>query len=845
MKKTILPIAFLALFALGSCNKIDSFSSNPKVSSSEPTTNSSTSSSQQQVTPPYFEDSDFSYLLGNYYAKGSSVTITPDYLTIQGKDTLKLIPTDVRETTLNYSSDEKKSYKTLNIDFSGKFNDGVDYKAYINFEDGLLHIENLSTNSSIGTYMPDIQGFSGTYSAFGDGSEYNMYMSFDGHFDIERGVFPSNHRMMTNFGGEQSWYLKSFYTLLDDTPYIGIEEYDEDDYGYGKSLVIKDTAKKRISLLDGVDSLENYANYVTDIGGFHGLKLFDGTKSFTTSLDSDKKTFTFDGVTENYEVVLDETGYHLAMMLNGKKTLFSIGEYQLSTTAMDDEVSYYPIDDISALNGEFKYGDETFKISFDEENNVSVTVDSTKIDNVSYSIHNKRKSLQFQKDGKTYIISSDKANSSIRVEKDGSVFYPINEKLYSSYFTNTFIHQNEKERFVLFINEDKTYQIKKEAGKAQFSYHHGDKYPSLSLKYENKDCSLVLVQPEIGYFKLESETKSFSLYTQTVLDKVFGDYSSNGISDFKFDENCLTKDSKKFTYSFTPYREPKLGTYSFAITLDENKILYKNNLHGTFFNDNESYIRKDLFEDLYGTYSGYGKYGIENIKFTSEGKLYLDSLNSDKTGLVKDVEYTYFIMTNLSDQIALYFNYSEDLKIMISFKENAVEITGMTYYRAELLNRFGTFTDDENTLCLQDDKLYLNGKSLTTLEEEIKKDRIIIKTSDYTFTFYKDGDNVTMDSKTETRKLSRKFTFEDYKKFYGSFTINGSKIEFKVSESLGNSLTIDGVSYSYYISKHKEKYALTFSLFSTTYYVMLDETTNELSTDYESSIPLPPLPPAL
>ena len=500
------------------------------------------------------------------------------------------------------------------------------------------------------------------------------------------------------------------------------------------------------------------------------------------------------------------------------------------------------MDDINALYGTYTYGLETFQIEEGEEDIPNVYLNNAKVEEVSFVLSDKRKSITFQKDDKTYIISPDQSGSSILLRKDGKVFYPINENLYSSYYKNTFRYQNRGVSFALSVEDDLSYQIGEGKGNATYSYTHGDKYPSLLVKYQGKDALLSLVQSDIGYYTLTTEGNIYDLYSKTALDKVYDTYSKDGSSDFSVTEEKLVKDGKDHIYSFTPVLQPKNGLYLFGITLDDGTV-YQNNLHGCFYNDKESYIRKSLFSSLYGTYSGYGKYGIENIKFKEDGKLYLDSLNQDGTGLVRDVNYTYSILTNQSDEIAIYFNYSPSLQVQLLFEEDAVKITDLSYYREELVASWGTYVDGDDVVFFQDDKVYLNGTLLSFLKKEIKDGKLSWKTSDSTYLFDGKG-NLSVKKDDTTKTFTRKFTFQDYEKFYGTYTINNQSVVFKKS-SLNDSFEVSGTSYSYYITKHNGKYALTSSVFGSTYYLMLDETSGEITTDYESSIPLPPAPPSL
>lgn len=856
MNKKKIAIALLSLISLASCSTKPNTPSNtpsakPSAEPSKPSSPSkpsTPSASVPAVVPPVIDEAEFSYLLGDYYAKGSKAEVRKDSLVIESlyEEDLTLIPSAVSEVTLEYDTEgeEPVSYDTLLIEFASKYNNGTEYQAYINFDEGLLYVEKLMDDNTwliLGSYMPDIQSYSGVYSAYGDGSSSNMYLSFDGEFDLERGVYPAAQRMRNVFSDEQTWYIKSYAMLVDGECHTAISLFDEDDYGYGKNLVVEESGK--IRFLDGL-TLDSYDNFITDVGGFNNLTLFDGTKNVTTSLDMENKTFTFDGETAPYETRIDENGFHLAATFNGKEHIFSIGDYQLNDL-VDGKTVYYPYDTIRGLQGSFQDSGDSYGITLDDDGNLaSLKVNGSEITDYSFVVHNKRKSIKFTKDGKEYILSPDKLRSSIRLEKDGQVSYPINEDLYRRYYSDTFISHEGSEELKALFHDDLSFEIGTEKGKGTFRYWHGDKYPTVEFRYQSKDCQLSLVQSDIGFYVLTIGSDIKVMYTKTVLDKVYDTYSANGKDDFVFDDKNVRIKDQTYTYSFDPYYQPGTGTYAFAIRTIEDDKVYQNNLHGSFISGQNSYIRKSLFASLYGTYSGYGKYGIENIKFL-DGRLYLDTNNSDRTGLIRDVEFTYTILTNLSDEIMLYFDLSDDVKPIINFRDGYVEIMSLDYYRNELVQNWGTYADENDTVYFQDDKIYLNGTSLTVTAKQYDSEKAVLTAGGKTFTFTTSTHTLTLTDGNITTTLSRKFKYEDYEKFFGTYTINGDTITFQRAEYLGYTALIGTNPIgSFYITKREGKYSLAISYLGSSYYLMLDEETGEISTAYESSIPLPPLPPA-
>lgn len=861
MKKHYIALSLIALASLTSC--FDDSTTTSKPSSKDSTSVNSNESKKTNsdkpdpiVPVPDFTDDDFSYLLGDYYAKNSKVSIKTGYLTLETDTTRKYSASNVKTIEMSYSKSddesEAKTYETLMIEFSSRFNTGTDYQAYINFEDGLLHFEKIEDDgniTTIGTYMPDIKEFSGSYSAYGDSSEYNMYMMFSGEFDLERGVFPSSHKMSDLISYEQAWYLESYYVNLDGTIYKAIQEFDSDKYGYGKNIIYKDTEKNNIYVFSGTYDYSidyTYFEYVTDIGVAQNLNLFDGEKKVTLNINIEDNTITFDSLSGTYEKVVDD-GLKLKASFGDKNYIFSFGERYIKVND-GTNTKIYPVNDISDLYGEYTSGVNTFKIEeqYDEETfdliDPKVTLNNAEVA-YKFVISNNRKSIQIEKDGVTYTISPDNNNCSIRLDTNGVISYPINESKFKELYIDTFVSHEKASSFSFTISSDMKYEFNGEKGAASLNYWHGDKYPSLNFKYNEKDYTLNLIQEDIGYYELSYDSSKYTIYSQTVLDKVYGDYSSNYKDSFILTSSVLIKDGVSYPYSFAPYYVNTSGLYNFGILTDEEDGQYQNNLYGTFLNNSTYYVKKSVFEGIKGTYQAYSKYGIENIKFTDDGELLLDQVNSTKDGLDRDVKHDYIIYTDTSSVPNVIFNYGGNY-LKIAFYNNYVEIATLKYYNNNLVSSWGTYTDSDNTntLFIQDDSLYLNGTKLTVTDYKYFDDKVIFSTSEYTITYYKNSDNITLDSESTCVKLSRKLNFTDFDKFVGTYTINSSEVVVSKSSTIGYSITVAGSNISsYYVARHNDKLSLIFSDMSGTYYLMLNEETNEVTTDFEaSSIPVPP-----
>ncbi len=845
--KKVKRLSLLSLFGiltLASCTKPGASGS---VKPSEAPNQPSEKTSASAEKAPHFLANQFSYLIGTYYAKGNELSITKDKLERTGKETLTLVPTKLSTVTRNYplaeGEEKEKTYDTIVVEYGEKFNNGVSYKAYVNFADGQLHLENVKDNTSY-EFRPDIKEFAGTYSAYGDSAEYNRYMSFDGHFDSERGVYPETHRRKTTYSGEQDWYIKSYFVRLNGKVYKARQEFDQDQYGYGKNILLSKDSKNYV--LNGTSSLDtSNPSYFEDIGGFSNLSLFDGEKTITTSVDTKTKTFTFGEKSGPYKIVHDNSGRHLKVTLDSKDYLRTAGEYFLDIEA-DGKKTTYPADDISQREGTYNEGSHTFRVSFleDKEENkkTSVTFDGEEV-SFSYVIENKRKSIKFTKDGKTYILSPDKKESSIRLNTNGTISYPINKSAYLSRYQTTFISHSYTSTSSLVIDKDRKFLRNGKKGEASLYYWHGETYPTLRFILESKEYILSPKDTSIGYFTLVSDDQEVSLYSKEVLEKVYGSYSSDYQDSFIFDSEALFINGVSYPYSFTPSYQNQSGTYLFAISIDGKDGVYENNLNGCFFNTTKSYVKNEVFSSIRGTYSAQGKYGVENIKFTSEGKLLLDLRNKNNDGLDKDVDTPYRIRTNGQDKAFIVFSYN-NVSIYIYFKDGYVTIAGRNYYDNRIFSAFGTYSDGTDTIYLCNDSVYLNGSRQYGLNRSYDGNKVIYKGYSATFTFDGENNTVELDKSGNKTVLSRKLTYKDRDKFFGTYTVNEKEVVFKSDGYISYTLTCGGTPVStYYVTTYNGNLALTFVDLSGTYYLRLDESTGKVTSAFVASS-LPPLPPA-
>ena len=821
------------------------------------TSSSSSTQSEPLPPPPSIDEKDFSDLKGTFVGKSGTLNLTNAGLSIEGKLNLDLIPTKAikLDSVVTDKEGNETTYKIEALEFNSTYNEFT-YRAYIDlYGDGFFHLEKEvdGTFATLDTFMPEVGYLSGSYSSFGDSSASNVYDIIDHDFDFDKGVYPCSRYWpsIALYGPSNQFYYVS-RTRIDTNNIkfpivVTMEMYDNDDYGYGENIVraISDE-KGTVGYRFGDDSTAS----VTDPGALNKQVLFDGTSTVTLEMDVKNKNLTLGDISGVYSTFVDKQGMRVDVESGNITYSIRIGDHYVTVTNKD-VTKVYAYNSVAELVGEFKKDGNTILISEGEKEGSLVTkYNGTEVD-TTYVIHNNRKSLKFVVGSTVYIVSPDKLDTSVEVTSNGVKSFFINETLFRSYFVDTMVIHNKKANLSIKIDENLKASEGVNSGNLALSYWHGQRYPSLVGKIGDKEITIKLIQPNIGYYEVTYGGEVFDSFSMTTLNKVFGTYSSNYKDRLELDIEKIVIDSKVLSYELKPIYQKGTGTYTFGIQVGE--VVYENNLNGCFITSEKSYVKLDVFTSVFGTYSQYAKYGEENIKFL-DGKLTLDTVNSSNDGLDKDVEYNYLIMTagDNSSKAVIAFEYTtneagEKVYVYIYFYETYVTIVSQKYYKNGIYNSWGTYADESNSnvVYLQNDSIYYNGSldSITSWKET--EAGLVATSSTRTYTF-KDG-KVSVKEGEATLELARKLTYTDFDKFVGKYTVGEKTFSFVKNEVVGYNL-IDGSTKfdltSMKITGENGKLTLIVSSFSAKYSLSIDLTTNEVTASYDAGL-LPPPPPPL
>lgn len=820
---------------------------------------------------PVFTKDQLEYLPGVYYGKSGAVSLDETGLTLTGKENLSLVPTNIGTISLTSddSSLENNVKEALLIEFGKKFNKGVDYRLYADINgDGLLHLEKRVNKEFVtfDTFMPDVSSISGSYagSGYADSGAYNNYFLIGSDFDFGRGVFYGASKYGTVWSYLNSVYwksgLKSF--TYENSEYVGltISQYDDDDYCFGTYAVAVgnetyyDPEVQRIILVEG-----GYPSLSLDPGVLHTLSMFDGENNVAIDLDETNKTLTIGDWVGNYVFSFDKDGLFVTATKNEETKKIRVQPFYV-TIEENNSVTTLVNNDLTSLLGSFSLNNETLSISQNTDETFKLTVNGVET-NFSKTIVDNRLGISFTKGNDTYKVSPHREDSVIKVNKNGTTDYYINVSKYNDMYVDTFYVNDGESSFGLTIDNSLNGTMNNNEGQLTLAYENGNKFPLIKGVIGDNNVTLNLMQSDIGMYKLTISQKEYFAFSQTVLNNVFGEYSSDGRNNLFInkDEARLNGVYKKLY--FEPIYQAGTGLYVFGLNIDG--VTYQALLNGCLFtygesdDDFNSFVKTDVFLSIQGTYSQIGKFGIESIQMTADGHLYLDQVNEEGTGLDYKVEFPYFIVIPVGSSAKAmvefpyyYKDIDQTVWIYISFFEEYVTIADLNYYRNEMVKVWGTYADEEmsNVLFVQNDSIYFNGNKLSITEKEVKLDSLVVYTSAYKFTFY-DNYVTYVDSNGTTITLLKKLAYSDFDKFVGEYTANNITIKFE-KDTIGYHVLLGETKIelsNFIMVIYNGNFAIKIDNLFDKYYFVLDTSTNTVSVVYEggSLPPLPPLPPLL
>lgn len=223
---------------------------------------------------------------------------------------------------------------------------------------------------------------------------------------------------------------------------------------------------------------------------------------------------------------------------------------------------------------------------------------------------------------------------------DGVEEYAFNKGYFDKVYNDSF--SNPPENLTLSVSDFKASENGGTAVQATLEYD--DELDTVVLKYGQK--TLIALSAEQGIYALVSGSGFSYLFPDYLFDALAGTYTSDGTKTIKFEDGKFYVNGVETQYQLT-YISNSTSAYPAFVVGEE---IFMPDFNGTIsvYVQNAStglvleatYVNKSIFDSFVGIYSLKNDEGeIENIQFTGDGKLYMDT--KDAEGHVSPVQYNY------------------------------------------------------------------------------------------------------------------------------------------------------------------------------------------------------------
>lgn len=854
MKKALCIFGVLTFFVLSSCGG----TSSSVDSNSTSTSSNNTSSSSVNTPPPTFSKSQFGVLYGEFY--GTQSTLTIDEKGTYLSTGLSLVPTKIQNENFKVGLIFKER---LCIYYDEPYND-ANYRIRLSSDSKMtVVLEKYVVDNyvEIENFMPSINEFNGSYTWDGSSDEYNVVYNFGNYYDSIQNVFITSTRMY-GVNETEYYYVKSSFVELGDEIKKIISLYDyPDDYLYYDLYLVTDDGVN--SLFDISDS--SFAQFVQD-PIFLNFDSFNDEGELTFTFDKNSKSVKIgDSDSLTIEEITNEDGYFAKTTYLEKETLLQSTPYGIKMIVGEEE-KHYVWNDISKLIGNYSYYDIHY--SFDG----STLLINEKENDFEYVVNDYYKSIKTLIDGETYIFTPFKSNVSLKVVHSDAVDYFINKEQFVEYFNKKFISKNYNEENELIIDDNFNVTFNGKKTNGELIYSLTEPYPFVKFNIDNKEYEYRILQVNIGAYTLTcDDVISYYFDNETVL-KTYDVYTMKYQSDITLTNEKLVYFGKEYDYAIFPYYVEDYFVYTFNIEFSVDGKIHQlefglNGLVNDYeINSNErsfinSFIPLESFKSLIGTYSYLGRFGVESFTITEDGHFYADTVNETGDGLIKDVEYDYYLtlmtLNDGSSVVTLAFQYTDSL-IVYLYKDGPSLVTfNLKYVVDYIFDYIGVYADTtiENVFELRNDTVYINGDSFTIDSYENNDGKVTLNVSNITNKYQielssngESNKNVVIKNNDETLFSANniEFNMETYVGDYVKDDVTAKIYYYRNVDELqeGYVVEINGTKYDYTVVAHNGVIAIKVSvLFDVYYFYVLD---GKLTLDKEGgSLPPPPPPPAL
>lgn len=855
MKKQLVSIlAFsLALPILVSCGGESSSSSGPISSSLNTTSSSSTSSSSEPVIQAY----DFSTLengtfIRKYNSRLGQINILKDSV-ILNETTYKPVYKSGEDfsTVISLYLDNVEEY-TLSFET-------FDNENWPEAETVQTKITDLEGNETL--IFPSLQEVQGSYDAYNFNDDYKytagtMFFNFQDEFNSSVQGYYMGYGS-SYFQTYNTYYSKTYLMRYNDEYVLSIDMLDyEDDYLYDTYIVRKDSYDNLIYLVDPYES-----NFYASMQ-FLTYSLFDGTNSVSFTATKDSITIG-ESAPQSYSFIFDEDGQKIQL---ADKSILQGTAFGLTYETTDGLIKEYVYDTSESIfegkysgenityNLESNFDSDTYEFTYELKINGTTTT-------YTFEIKDHRKSISSTLNNNKYFFVPDRSERTLKAYENNEITYLINNDYYDSTFLNSFInHVNGVEKEITFGLDNNVTYGGTSSGKFNYVYDPLKENPYITFTLNDTVYTFEILDTNTKAFTLKSGSETLYFFNKETITALYNDYTEKVSKSLSLSKDAINFNSSDNTYTIKPRYVKSNFAYTIGIYFsNENKdyilvpssqtlYLYQTvNEQEHFIN---SYITTEDASNFVGKYNFQGTYGVESMELKSDGSFYADT--ADKSGKLTPVEYSYS-WSKQNDSLSLTFNASATSAVPVTYHGTYVSVFTNKYIKDYIYNYQGVYANDDHIIYLNDGSIYVDGTEQNiTSSEKNENNETIINYGSYQATFSSVNSTKQVVISDGTTSYTANEQNIDLASFVGEYTYTLSSTDYTANFKLNTDpisghkkyvLDIDGINYDYVYVLRNGYLTMKFSLIGTYIYLYNNGTSNIIEA--ESSIPLPPAPPAI
>lgn len=794
---------------------------------------------------PRFSPEDYGVLYGTFYGEGWKAEVSAESLTLtdsKGAETVY----QVEDVSLGEDGIPVATYSDASQ---------ASYRLFLSEGEGRLVTFEGATGTVSYSFMPGIAELTGVYnlsSAQADGSTVRYFLGEN--YAYEKDAF----RVGFSFPAAQFTSARVAKTSF-------VEK--------GGALV------KSLTILNPEDSSVDFQGYVQDGGGSLELVSEDGSATFysTSTMfsgkffggEGDLLDFTYDdagnlalgGEAIQVSMDYDEKGYSYDFQRGGAPVKIRPTSSGFFWESEGGEIKPYAFDNLAEMDG--SYEGEGLSISF------SATEGKASVDGVetpaSFVLYNGRKALRVDRGGKSYTFLPDIYKKSILGWDGVAPFRLLNKAGFSDLYAKSFVSYVNGVKSVLDF--DANFRLIYDGGdliQGELSFPYGQPNPSVLFSMNGKQYDFQVGLDGIDYV-LKSGDEKIHFFDAAVVDPAFNNegFTSDSTLAFTLSNSSGTVEvaGKSIAFSLAPFTRSLTETIRPSFTYQEDGTWYALVLSEAgslakydIFKGNKkvgSYIPMTDFASLVGEYRFRGKFGVETVKMTADGKLTADTLRQDGSGLDKDVPYSYELEQapyegQAVPVIAILYRGAQVFFYKVGQSYVAF---GNKYVNSGLFDYQGFYADgaQAHSLFIYRDKVAVDG-SFGDIES-VDASKATIRLTDGTTISFDQAKVATVTKGSTTYDKMTADATTSLNAFVGSYPASGpSEVEFlEVTDSVTGEVTyqakVGGNAQDFVMALRNKRPAIKIEAGGKIYYLAMGPD-GKVALEVEDSLPPVPPPPS-